>query len=78
MNAAAFLLLSLTGVVAVLDWMAVATDRRRAEYVLKPLAMVGLILVALALDTSHDGARVAVIAALMLPETKGKEFTAHD
>lgn len=66
MNAAAFLLLSLTGVAAVLDWMAVGTDRRQAEYVLKPLTMVGLILVALALDSPHDGARVAVVAALVL------------
>lgn len=66
MNPTAFLVLTLTMVVAALDWAAVASDRRRAEYVLKPLTMVGLIGVAATLDTVHPAAQVAVILALLL------------
>lgn len=65
MTAAAFLLLSLTAVVAVADWLAVSTDRRWAEYVLKPLVMVALIAVALALDPTSDLARVLLIVGLV-------------
>jgi response regulator RpfG family c-di-GMP phosphodiesterase len=39
-TALAFLLLSLTAVVAVSDWLAVANNYRVAEYLLKPLVMV--------------------------------------
>jgi uncharacterized membrane protein YhhN len=65
-NAPAIVVLSLTAVVAVLDWLAVATDRRRAEYVLKPLVMVGLITTALTLDGVDPAVRVAVVVALVL------------
>ena len=37
------ILIAATLVVAVADWVAVATDNRRAEYVLKPATMVVLI-----------------------------------
>jgi uncharacterized membrane protein YhhN len=66
MNPTAFLVLTLTMVVAALDWVAVASDRRRAEYVLKPLTMVGLIGVAATLDTAHPAVQVAVLLALLL------------
>ena len=49
-------LIGLTLVVAVADWIAVGTDRRRAEYVLKPLTMVVLIGAALAADPVSSGA----------------------
>jgi uncharacterized membrane protein YhhN len=65
-NAPAVVVLTLTAVVAVLDWLAVATDRRRAEYVLKPLVMVGLITTALTLDGVDPAVRVAVVVALVL------------
>ncbi len=52
--------------VALLDWVAVGTDRRQAEYALKPLTMVGLIGVAMTLDTAHPVARGAVVVALVL------------
>ncbi|MCU0311288.1 MAG: lysoplasmalogenase [Acidimicrobiales bacterium] len=66
MNATAFLLLSITVVVVALDWLAVATGRRPAELVLKPLAMVGLLGVALAIDASDPAARWAVVVAVVL------------
>ena len=52
--------------VALLDWVAVGTDRHQAEYALKPLTMVGLIGVAMTLDTAHPVARGAVVVALVL------------
>ena len=58
MTALAFLLLSLTAVVAVGDWLAVANNYRVAEYLLKPLVMVFLIAVTLSIDPSSDFARV--------------------
>ena len=57
MTAVAFVLLSLTAVVAVCDWLAVSNGQRMAEYVLKPLVMVALIAVALTIDPSSDFAR---------------------
>jgi uncharacterized membrane protein YhhN len=66
MNATAFLVLTLTMAVAALDWVAVASDRRRAEYVLKPLTMVGLIAVAATLDAVDPAVRAAVLVALLL------------
>ena len=52
--------------VALLDWIAVGTGRRQAEFALKPLTMVGLIGVALTLDTSHPTAQAFVVMALVL------------
>lgn len=66
MNAGAFLLLAITLVVAVADWLAVSLDVRVAEYVLKPLTMVVLVCVALAIDPSSDVARVAIVVGLLL------------
>lgn len=66
MNAGTFLLLALFAVVAVADWMAVAAEARIAEYVLKPLTMVVLILAALELDPSSDAARGALVVGLVL------------
>jgi len=65
-TATAFLLLALTAAVAVADWLVVASDVRAAEYVLKPLTMVGLIACALALDPSSDAARGALVVGLVL------------
>jgi uncharacterized membrane protein YhhN len=65
-NAATFLLLALAAVVAVGDWIAVAAGARVAEYVLKPLTMVVLILAALELDPSSDAARGALVVGLVL------------
>ena len=66
MTAVAFVLLSLTAVVAVADWLAVANSQRLAEYILKPLVMVALIAVAATLDPSSDVARVMLIIGLVL------------
>lgn len=66
MTAIAFVLLSLTAVVAVCDWLAVASNTRIAEYVLKPLVMVLLVAVAIAIDPTSDAARVLLIIGLVL------------
>ena len=66
MTAVAFLLLSLTAVVAVADWLAVSNNYRFAEYILKPLVMVFLIAVALSLNPSSDFARVMLIIGLVM------------
>jgi uncharacterized membrane protein YhhN len=65
-NAPAVVVLSLTAVVAVLDWLAVGTGRRPVEYVLKPLVMVGLVVTALTLDTPDEAVLIAVVVALVL------------
>jgi len=65
MTAVAFLLLSLTAVVAVCDWLAVANHYRVAEYLLKPLVMVLLVAVAFTIDPSSDVARVLLVAGLV-------------
>ena len=55
-----------TLVVAVVDWWAVATDRRSAEYVLKPLVMVVLIAATLSLDDpASSAARWWMVAGLV-------------
>jgi uncharacterized membrane protein YhhN len=59
-------LLLVTGVVAVVDWWAVSVGARRAEYVAKPLTMVALIGVALALDPASSSQRWWFVAALAL------------
>jgi len=65
MNGLAAGLLVATLVVAAADWWAVHTDRRPVEYVLKPLTMVVLIGVALALEPSSEGARWFMVAGLV-------------
>jgi uncharacterized membrane protein YhhN len=64
-NATAALLLALTLVVAVADWIAVGTGKRLAEYVCKPLTMVVLIAAALAIEPVDDTMKVLFIAALV-------------
>ena len=65
MTSEAFLLLAITLAIAVADWAAVHSERKGVEYVAKPLTMVGLILVALSLNTSSDLERGAFIVALV-------------
>lgn len=80
MTTAAWGLLGLTLVIAVIDWFAVVTDRRPIEYFAKPATMVALIGVALALEPADSGIRswfvVALVCSLagdvflMLPEDR--------
>jgi uncharacterized membrane protein YhhN len=62
----AWALFAATGVVAVADWFAVATSRRRLEYAAKPAVMVGLIAVTAALQPISQVERVFFVAALAL------------
>ncbi|MCB1014063.1 MAG: lysoplasmalogenase [Acidimicrobiales bacterium] len=61
----AWALLAATLVIAALDWVAKAIGSKPMEYVFKPLTMVALIGVALALDPSDAGARAAFVVALV-------------
>jgi uncharacterized membrane protein YhhN len=66
MTGTAFLVLTIAAAVALADWIAVSAEHRPAEYLAKPLTMVALIGVALALDP-HDGTvRALFVAALVL------------
>ena len=61
-----WVLIAATLVVAAADWVAVATDRRPVEYVLKPLTMVVLIGAALVLqDPMSPAARGWLVAGLL-------------
>ncbi|MBU3701748.1 MAG: lysoplasmalogenase, partial [Acidimicrobiia bacterium] len=62
----AFVVLSLTAVCAVVDWIAVSAGRRLLEYVCKPLVMVGLVVAAFQLDPSSDVARALLVCGLLL------------
>ena len=64
MTATAVLLLALTLVVAVGDWLAVAVRRKALEYVCKPGTMVLLLAATLALDPADPTARAWFVAAL--------------
>lgn len=66
MDGTVIALLAATLVVAAIDWWAVGTDRRRVEYVAKPLTMVVLIAAALALDPVDGTARTWFVVALVL------------
>lgn len=65
-TATTWTLLALTGVVAVVDWVAVGTRRKHLEYVAKPLTTAGLVAVALALDAVDPDVRAAFVVALVL------------
>lgn len=65
MTAVAFLLMAMTLVATVCDWIAVADKDQRLEYLCKPLALLGLIAVALALDPENEGVRTWFVAALI-------------
>ena len=54
MTTAALLLLGAAAVAAVVDWVAVARDNRRVEYVAKPLTMAALIAMTVALDPTDQ------------------------
>jgi uncharacterized membrane protein YhhN len=60
---AAVLLLALAGAAAAVNWWAVAGDRRRVEYVAKPLTMLALVAVAVALDPADETRRWWFVAA---------------
>jgi uncharacterized membrane protein YhhN len=62
---AAFLLLALALVAAVGDWIAVQQGARGLEYVCKPLTMVLLVAVALALEPDDPAVRAWFVAALV-------------
>ena len=64
MTTMAVVLLAITGLVAVVDWWSVATHRLNIEFIAKPLVMILLIGVALAIDTSDSVSRGLVISAL--------------
>lgn len=66
MTALAWPVFAATVAVAVVDWLAVATSRRRLEYAAKPAVMVGLIAVAVLLRPVSDLQRWFFIAALTL------------
>ncbi len=51
---------------AALDWYAVGVGRRRLEYLAKPLALVAIIGLALALDPANTVERTLVVVALVL------------
>ena len=65
MTSLAWALLALTLVIAALDWLAKGIGSKPMEYVFKPLTMVALIGVALALDPTDAGARAAFVVALV-------------
>ena len=58
-------LLGLTLLIALADWIAVATDRRPIEYALKPATMVALGAVVLALDLPDGQLRWWYLAAIV-------------
>ena len=66
MTGSTVLLLALTLVVAVVDWIAVSRANRPLEYLAKPLTMVVLIAAALALEPDDPAARAWFVAALAL------------
>lgn len=59
-------LLAATGVFAVADWIAVQRASRRLEYAAKPLVMVGLVAVAIALNPVDAAQRGLFVVALLL------------
>jgi len=54
-----------TGVVAIVDWAAVAMQRRSVEYAAKPLTTIGLVVLALAINPASSGARAFFVVALV-------------
>jgi uncharacterized membrane protein YhhN len=76
-NATVWVLLGGFFAVAALDWLAVARRNKPLEYVCKPGCMLLLVGAALALDVDDGGARVALVAALVL-STAGDAFLMVD
>jgi uncharacterized membrane protein YhhN len=65
MTEAAWIVLGMTGVFAVLDWISRAIDDREMEYLAKPLTTVGLIGVALVIDPADPTVRAWFAGALL-------------
>ena len=66
MTTAAWVLLGLAGLLAVGNWLAVATGRKPVEYACKPGALAALVGVALTLDPTHGDMRAWFVVALVL------------
>lgn len=66
MTVQAAALLAVTAVAALVDWWAVARDRRPVEYVFKPLTLAALTATALALDPADPAVRAWFVVALVL------------
>jgi len=62
---AAWILLGVAAVLALLDWVAVARGLRRLEYVAKPGATLALALVAATLDPAYSDTRALFVLALL-------------
>jgi uncharacterized membrane protein YhhN len=65
MNGVALLLLAFTLAAALVDWLAVATDRRAVVYLAKPLTMLLLIGVALTIEPVDGATRTLFVLALV-------------
>jgi uncharacterized membrane protein YhhN len=65
-TALAGVLLAITVVSAVIDWIAVRNEHRPAEYLFKPLTLVALTATALALDPQDPTVRTWFVVALVL------------
>lgn len=66
MTGVAGVLLAITVVAAVIDWIAVRYEHKPAEYVFKPLTLVALTATALALDPQDPTVRTWFVVALVL------------
>lgn len=66
MTTTAWVVLVATALVAVADWVAVATARRTLEYVCKPAATAGLVWLAVAVVPADGSVRAAFVVALVL------------
>lgn len=66
MTTVAWVVLVVTVLVAVADWVAVATSRRTLEYVCKPAATAGLVWLACAIVPADGTVRAAFVVALVL------------
>jgi uncharacterized membrane protein YhhN len=64
MTTAAFILLAVAAGAAMIDWWAVLGDRLGLEFLAKPLVIIALVGVALAVETDDNVVRGIVIAAL--------------
>lgn len=62
----AWVVLVLTALAAVVDWVAVAGAHPRLEYVAKPLTTLGLVGLALSIEPVHADMRTAFVVALVL------------
>lgn len=65
MSTLSWIALALAGVLAVIDWVAVARRSKMLEYLSKPTATLALLAVALTLDVVHDASWAWRIAALV-------------